>query len=310
MERREVTFRVFVSSTFSDLVTERNVLQEQVFPRLREYYQQHGGRFQAIDLRWGVSEEATLDQQTMNICPEQLRRCQRITPRPDFIVLLGQRYGWCPLPPQIAAAEFEPIRDQITAADDLALLEHWYRRDDNAVPAEYCLQPRQIDVGENRSESEKEAARETEAREWGKTEHRLRAILLVGVNRLAWPGTDERRLKYEASATHQEILHGALQVKDTIDHVFGFFRTIEGLPQNVRARDYLDLDPQDRPDAEARERLDRLILLRRSQECVCESMAGTQRPDEPDGDGMLQEREVGKTQSCSGAASGSTQGGT
>jgi hypothetical protein len=258
MEQHELTFRVFVSSTFSDLVAERNTLQEHVFPRLRDYCQKHGVRFQAIDLRWGVSEEAALDQQAMNICLEELRRCQRTSPRPNFIVLLGQRYGWCPLPSQITANEFETIRDQITAADERALLDHWYRRDDNAVPPEYCLQPRQIDVGENQSEPEKEAAREAEANAWGEIEHRLRAILLAGVNRLAWPMKDERRLKYETSATHQEILHGALQVKDTIDHVFGFFRTIEGLPQDARAGDYLDLDPQGRPDAEALARLDRL----------------------------------------------------
>src|SRR5450759_4495620 len=43
------TFRIFVSSTFSDLVTERNALQAYVFPRLRELCQQHGCRFQAID---------------------------------------------------------------------------------------------------------------------------------------------------------------------------------------------------------------------------------------------------------------------
>lgn len=35
MERRDLTFRVFVSSTFSDLFAERNALQEHVFPRLR-----------------------------------------------------------------------------------------------------------------------------------------------------------------------------------------------------------------------------------------------------------------------------------
>jgi hypothetical protein len=68
MERRELTFRVFVSSTFSDLIAERNALQEQVFPQLREYCQKHGARFQAIDLRWGISEEAALDQQTLKIC--------------------------------------------------------------------------------------------------------------------------------------------------------------------------------------------------------------------------------------------------
>ena len=45
------TFRVFVSSTFSDLKAERNALQERVFPRLRELCAAHGARFQAVDLR-------------------------------------------------------------------------------------------------------------------------------------------------------------------------------------------------------------------------------------------------------------------
>jgi len=52
MDRRELTFRVFVSSTFSDLKAERDALESDVFPRLREYCQKHGCRFQAIDLRF------------------------------------------------------------------------------------------------------------------------------------------------------------------------------------------------------------------------------------------------------------------
>ena len=56
------TFRIFVSSTFSDLKEERNALQENVFPKLRKLCTQNGFRFQAIDLRWGVREEAGLDQ--------------------------------------------------------------------------------------------------------------------------------------------------------------------------------------------------------------------------------------------------------
>jgi NACHT domain- and WD repeat-containing protein len=54
MSRSTRTFRIFVSSTFSDLVEERNALQERVFPRLRDLCQQHGARFQAIDLRWAI----------------------------------------------------------------------------------------------------------------------------------------------------------------------------------------------------------------------------------------------------------------
>ena len=109
MTQQARTFRVFVNSTFSDLKAERNALQERVFPRLRELAAQQGCRFQAIDLRWGVSEEASLDQQAMNICLGEIARCQKVTPRPNFLVLMGDRYGWMPPPPQIPADEFEKI---------------------------------------------------------------------------------------------------------------------------------------------------------------------------------------------------------
>ena len=84
MERRELTFRVFISLTFSDLKAKRDALQRDVFPRLHEYCQKHGCRFQAIDLRWGVSEEASADQSTMRICRAEIARCQAVTPRPQF----------------------------------------------------------------------------------------------------------------------------------------------------------------------------------------------------------------------------------
>src|SRR3990170_8265845 len=101
------TFRIFVSSTFADLKAERDALQRSVFPRLKELCERSGARFQAIDLRWGVSQEAGLDQQTIPICLTEIERCQKLTPRPNFVVLLGDRYGWRPPPPRIPAAEFE-----------------------------------------------------------------------------------------------------------------------------------------------------------------------------------------------------------
>jgi hypothetical protein len=44
------TFRIFVSSTCSDLKEERNALQENVLSRLRDLCMEQSCRFQAIDL--------------------------------------------------------------------------------------------------------------------------------------------------------------------------------------------------------------------------------------------------------------------
>ena len=133
------TFRVFVSSTFEDLKEKRNAFQRDVWPKLRTLCEQHSTRFQAIDLRWGVRDEAALDQQTMEICLREIRRCQATGVRPNFIALLGDRYGWQPLPAKIPAAEFDAILPHIDAR---ALAEQWYKLDENAVPPEYYLQPR------------------------------------------------------------------------------------------------------------------------------------------------------------------------
>src|SRR5215472_13795046 len=71
--------RVFVSSTFSDLKEERNILQGDVFPRLEQYCLVRGFQFEAIDLRWGVPGEAGLDHRTMQICFDELRRAQDVS---------------------------------------------------------------------------------------------------------------------------------------------------------------------------------------------------------------------------------------
>ena len=122
MARRGRTFRVFVSSTFADLKEERNALQADTFRRLRELCINHGCRFQAIDLRWGVSEEAGRDHRAMEICLAEIRRCLEVTPKPNFVVLLGDRYGWKPLPSKIPAAEFEEILSAIPDGDEKRLL--------------------------------------------------------------------------------------------------------------------------------------------------------------------------------------------
>ena len=138
--------RLFVSSTFSDMKHERNALQEDVFPRLELLCSRNGFQFQAIDLRWGVSSEAGLAHRTMRICFDELRRAQEISPEPNFLILLGNRYGWRPLPEAISATEFVELAAAATSGGEqqsplpgahgksaLKVLEEWYCCDKNVV---------------------------------------------------------------------------------------------------------------------------------------------------------------------------------
>ncbi len=204
------TFRVFVSSTFRDLEAERNHLHQHVYPGLRDLCAQHGARFQPIDLRWGVSREASLDQQAMNVCLEEIDRCREVTPRPNFLVLLGNRHGWLAAPSQVPAEEFEAVRDQVSDPADQALLERWYVLDDNAVPPEYHLRPR---AGAFAADDA-----------WGDEEARLHAILAEAAAKTDY-GNDP---KYTASATEQEILHGALGLGALEGRALCFVREIRG----------------------------------------------------------------------------------
>ena len=138
------TIRLFVSSTFSDLKAERGALQREVFPRLKQLCLSKGLRFQAIDLRRGISEEAARDNKTMRICLRELKRCQQDRPKPNFLILLGDRYGWRPLPEIIPAALFEKLAAHLRSTDPDAaqIFQEWYRLDENAVPPAAELQPR------------------------------------------------------------------------------------------------------------------------------------------------------------------------
>lgn len=218
MPQGGLTFRIFVSSTFEDLTEERNALQKKVFPVLRDLCAEHECRFQAIDLRWGVSEEAGRDQRAMQICLDEIARCQKASPRPNFIVLLGDRYGWQPPPPEIEAGEFKRVLSKIDNPEDKLFLESpgenddkgWYELDENADPPLYYLKqwPAHFDYEED----------------WKPTEARIHKLLSTAASEIEMDVEDISR--YTASATEQEILLGAMRTKGTEDHVFGYFREI------------------------------------------------------------------------------------
>jgi WD40 repeat protein len=219
------TFRIFISSTFGDLAQERNALQDRVFPALRRFCAGRGARFQAVDLRWGISQDAAEGQDTMRICLAEIDRCRQVTPRPNFVLLLGDRYGWRPLPFEIPKDEFETLL-ACTPASAHARLCRRYREDLNALDRRYVLQPRGPEFGP--------------AAVWEREEQEVRAMLLAAAETAGLPPGS--RAKYVESATGQEVAKGVLDLPDTAGHVFCFFRTIRNLPSDGSGSGYAEAE--------------------------------------------------------------------
>jgi len=86
------TVRVFVSSTFRDMQEEREELVKRVFPQLRKLCESRGVTWGEVDLRWGVPNEKKAE--VLPICLAEIEHSR--DSRPNFIGLLGERYGWVP----------------------------------------------------------------------------------------------------------------------------------------------------------------------------------------------------------------------
>ena len=265
--------RIFVSSTFSDLRRERDALQQLVFPKMEQLCLKEGFQFQVIDLRWGVSSEAGLDHRTMRICFEELRRSQEISPEPNFLILLGNRYGWCPLPEAISQSEFDRLVAAAKSGGDIQrpitgthgktaeqVLREWYRRDDNVlVPTppitdvdreklNNILQPRTRNLGDGRDYTRTMYPQPRDTQDWLDVQQVLWSIINAAFasedyghrfDRIDWPRHyddvhDEQHpkraipqiVRFQGSATEQEIWCGALSEPNASQHVLAFFRDI------------------------------------------------------------------------------------
>ena len=92
-------FRIFLSSTFSDMRQEREQLTKHVIPELRALCEEVGSSLSEIDLRWGITEKQVEQGHVLPICLEEVMRCNL------FLGIVGFRYGWIPseLPGDILA---------------------------------------------------------------------------------------------------------------------------------------------------------------------------------------------------------------
>ena len=65
---------------------ERNWLYTHAFPRLKSFCAGLGLDFQVLDMRWGVTDDATNEHITETLCLQEVRNCQKMSLGPNFVV--------------------------------------------------------------------------------------------------------------------------------------------------------------------------------------------------------------------------------
>ena len=81
---------IFVSSTFADMQYERDILRDEVAPKLNDKAREYNEHIEFCDLRWGInteemeSEEAS--RKVLGVCLDEIDRTN-----PPMIIIIGER---------------------------------------------------------------------------------------------------------------------------------------------------------------------------------------------------------------------------
>lgn len=214
------SFRVFISSTFKNFEFERNYLAQNLYTPLNESCRHKGYAFHAIDLRWGISTEASVDNKSMLLCLDEIRKCQETNIKPNFLIMLGDYYGWKPLPFTIEETEAQKIIS-VLSPEMVELFKKCYKLDTNNIPYEYVLQGREGEFLDNNV--------------WNTVETQLHDALEDAAQKTL---SEDKLDKYTYSATHQEIIQGFLRDDIIKDFTFVFIKEEGNIYNNDK--DYLN----------------------------------------------------------------------
>ena len=129
---------------------------------------------------------------------------------------------------------------------------------ENPDSHEYVLQPKWNSLKEYKDSGQVESLDLKILRDaWDPVAKQIRKILRDAVEKLDFSA--EQKLYYNASATHQEIIRGALNPPEDSEpekHVFVFTRSIDGLPADKTADGFIDLLENEEPDEASKTKLD------------------------------------------------------
>lgn len=188
-------------------------------------------------MRWGIRDEATDDHMTTELCMKEIENCQRLSMGPNFVVFLGQKYGYRPIPTYILSSELQMLRDDLASMGiDVILLDTWYKKDSNAVPPISVLQPiSSILINFNNKRVPKLQAEDQAI--WWDTLTKMQKLLRKGAVSLFAAGKMDKDLyhNYFMSVTEREVINGVLNVRNTKNHCLAYCRYINNINlQNLK----------------------------------------------------------------------------
>ncbi|UJR18077.1 hypothetical protein I4U23_004977 [Adineta vaga] len=271
---RSKIIRVFISSTFSDTLCERDSLIENVFPKLKDYCREkYGLEFQYSDMRWGIENEAADNHSEVETCLKEIELCQKYSVATNFVVLLSHRYGSRPTPAKIESTLFERLKKIVeldpNSTEDLQLLSQWYQLDTNSVPFSYILRSISSLLPNIKSDNtiEMKGAR----KQWNEINDRIRICLRQAAQKCFEQSqiTSDEYDDFFISVTEKEILKGIVSSPNANQRTLCFFREIEDIYDHLtdkKASKFIDLtstnDGKVLIDNEAESLLNRLKFIR------------------------------------------------
>ncbi|XP_034024631.1 NACHT and WD repeat domain-containing protein 2-like [Thalassophryne amazonica] len=130
--------KLYLCSNPEDSAVEHRVLQEDVFPRLREFCRHKQG----LDVRLVDPYESSDPARWPDEYSRQqlITECRETSAGPFLLALVGHQYGTGSLPAQVEVSEFQQLLQEGQQASlHTQELEKVYLRDENTVPPSYCL---------------------------------------------------------------------------------------------------------------------------------------------------------------------------
>lgn len=134
---------VYISGTPDDTKSERDQLMEFAYPYARAQCQAQGLEFNAIDLRWGIGKQSSIDDDhsIVQVHMTALERCIQNSAAAGFLYLSTETYGYRGLPAAVPVEEMDKLLGYLQEGPSKDVLVSWYIKDENSIPLVYILQP-------------------------------------------------------------------------------------------------------------------------------------------------------------------------